>query len=334
MNFLDLYGYFDRTNARLILALNHWLADRPGLYNIALTLTNHGTDVVVALTLCWLWFWPEKPRQSLLGDMQLPPRTPDALPDAAVSTANGSGGVVASGASAGALGVLTRNKAMSGAAIMKLPRLKRSAAPMALSKRAEADLTRLESRAQLLVVGAALMLAYIAARLVGVEVNISRPFATYLPLHEGAYNAGSFQALARRSDGSFPSNHAVLLAALPAALFYWNKPVAAWGWLIFSAVLMVIRVACGFHYPLDMIAGAATGMLFVYLAMSLYRREGFVYRAANASARGFDLSNSPYCYILYAFVALIGLELFLFHLNHIMQTIFSIRGMIIYRFTH
>lgn len=328
--------YAWRANAHILLWLNHWLAARPELYKLAALLTNKGTDVAVVVTLLWLWFWPEKDKP-LVSEVKVVPRRDDMPDDEDVAPASRGGLAVLTRPKATAAKAVAAKAAVAKIAVPKITGGKRvlRGTPAELKRYTVRSLPRLtltESRAQLLVVGAALMSAYIAARLIGVEVNVSRPFATYLPLREGELSLGSFQALARRSDGSFPSNHAVLLAALPTAMFYWNRTVG-WLWAAFSALLTVIRIATGFHYPFDMLVGSLLGMGAVWGAMSVYQREGRLHQWANGLARGFYLSNWPYCYILYFFVAVIGAEVFINHLNAVMQIIFSLRGMIIYRFT-
>jgi len=282
-------------NIRILLALNHTLAADANLYKLAAILTNKGTDVAVVLTLGLLWFWPRRDT-SLLSPAQLSP----------------------AGGERKGLGALLSRKGTSKIDVRHLV------------ARQNSDLTTDESRAQLIVVGLALVTAYVTARLIGVEMNISRPFATYLPLREGDLSRGSFQALAKRSDGSFPSNHAVLLAALPVASFYWNRALG-WSWAVFSALLIVIRVATGFHYPSDMLAGSLLGIFAVLAGMTLYRREGKFFRLANLLAQNFSLSNAPYCYILYFLALAVGAEVFINHLNGAMRVIFEVRGDLLYR---
>lgn len=290
------------TNARVLLWLNHHLAQNPDWYKTALLLTNKGTDVAVLLTLLWLWFWPEPKGQPMFDKAALPNR-------AANTTKFGS--------------LLASLSSLSPARLFSRTSGRRAA----LHAGAPPSLTRIESRAQLLVFGTALMAGYITARLIGVEVNLLRPFLTYLPVQEGV--PGAFDRL--RSEGSFPSNHAVLLGGLMAAFFYWNKALG-WAWAICSVVLMVIRAAVGYHYPLDMVAGAALGVIYVGAAMTLYRTRGWLHGMANMLSRSFELASYPYCYILYFLVALLGAEVFIEHLDHIMYLIFDLRGAFIARF--
>ena len=178
-------------------------------------------------------------------------------------------------------------------------------------------LSREQSRAQVLAFGTALMLGYIMARLIALRFDVPRPFVTYLPVRSGV--EGAFDDL--RTFGSFPSDHAVLLAGLPVALSYWNR-FWCWIWTGLAIVLALTRVAVGFHYPSDMVGGALIGVVMVASLMGIYRSEGQFYRSVNSLANGFDRSNAPYCYILYALLALVGLE-FAMHLQHVLGAIFK-----------
>jgi membrane-associated phospholipid phosphatase len=182
------------------------------------------------------------------------------------------------------------------------------------------SLSRVESRAQFIVMAFAGVSGYITARLLALQFNIQRPFDTYLPVR--APIEGAFTDL--RTYGSFPSDHAVMLALLPVALLYWDRRLAGI-WLVLALLLAATRVAVGFHYPVDILGGAVIGVLYAGVLLSLYRRKGKLHEAANLLARSFDLSNSPYCYLLYFLALLCGLE-FAMHFQHVLDTIFALRG--------
>ena len=183
------------------------------------------------------------------------------------------------------------------------------------SRSPRSPVTRQESRARLLVFAAAGVAAYVASRLIAFSLDVNRPFATYLPVHGVP---GAFEGL--RTFGSFPSDHAALLGALPMALWYWDRR-AARIWIVLAGVLATARVAVGFHYPSDMIAGAAVGVAFTAAAMVLYDRRGTVHRVATWIAGLF--SRSPQCYVLYGLGALVVLE-FAMHFSHLLGLIFML----------
>lgn len=178
-------------------------------------------------------------------------------------------------------------------------------------------ITRQASRARLIVFAGAGMAAFITARLIAFALDVDRPFTTYLPVHG---TPGAFEGL--RTYGSFPSDHAALLAALPLALFSWNRRVA-WMWAGLALLLVVVRVAVGFHYPSDMLAGIALGLAFSAAAMRLFDRSETVHATAIWVAGGF--SRAPQSYALYGLGALVVLE-FAMHFRHVLRLLFVLRS--------
>jgi undecaprenyl-diphosphatase len=71
-------------------------------------------------------------------------------------------------------------------------------------------------------------------------------------------------------DSSFPSNLTAIVFALAAAVFIRNRK---WGgWLLALACIASIgRVYMGVHYPLDILGGAAVGVLSGFIAEGLSR---------------------------------------------------------------
>jgi undecaprenyl-diphosphatase len=59
---------------------------------------------------------------------------------------------------------------------------------------------------------------------------------------------------------SFPSNHASFFFARSFCLLLYSVPVAVAG-LILSCVIGFCRVLCGVHWPSDILAGAAIGLV-------------------------------------------------------------------------
>jgi len=61
--------------------------------------------------------------------------------------------------------------------------------------------------------------------------------------------------------GSFPSGH-TLHAVMAAVVVTQLMPVLAMGFIVLAALIGVSRVALGVHFPSDVAAGAALGVLF------------------------------------------------------------------------
>ena len=85
----------------------------------------------------------------------------------------------------------------------------------------------------------------------------ARPFVT----HPHAVHL--FAAHVR--DSSFPSDHAAAAIAIGIAILLRRK--LGWGLvtLVFAIVLMFGRVALGFHYPSDVLAGAGIGLACAFV---------------------------------------------------------------------
>jgi undecaprenyl-diphosphatase len=81
----------------------------------------------------------------------------------------------------------------------------------------------------------------------------ARPFVA----HRGAVHLFAHHA----ADASFPSDHATASMAIATAFLLRKK--LRWGMLtfIFAVILDFGRVAVGFHYPSDVLGGAAVGAL-------------------------------------------------------------------------
>lgn len=271
-----MLDYLWLINVRLLLSLNHLLADNSQLYKLALFVTDKFADVLTVGTFALLWFWPQA-------------REVPYFLQAAIDENSG-----------------WRFRAMS--------------ALRGAYWRWVFSVSRVESRAQFIVMAFAGVCGYVTARLVALQLDLNRPFKGYLPVR--APIEGAFEGL--RSFGSFPSDHAVLLAILPISLLYWDRGLAGI-WFVLALFLAATRVAVGFHYPVDMLGGALIGIIYGGGLLAIYKRGGKLHFVANILARSFDLSNSPYCYILYFLALLGGLE-FAMHFKHVLETIFTLRA--------
>ena len=66
------------------------------------------------------------------------------------------------------------------------------------------------------------------------------------------------------ASSSFPSNHAAILFALSLLVFYLNRKVGLW-FFILSFLNGLARVIVGVHWPLDILGGALVGLLAAFL---------------------------------------------------------------------
>lgn len=96
------------------------------------------------------------------------------------------------------------------------------------------------------------------------------------PLHEYSIAFVPPHGVSQRVlDGwsSFPSDHAVLFFTLSTGLFFASRRLGALALAYSALVICLPRVYLGFHYPTDILAGAALGVIIgwmgsVYLASS------------------------------------------------------------------
>ncbi|MBI1960977.1 MAG: phosphatase PAP2 family protein [Candidatus Liptonbacteria bacterium] len=90
--------------------------------------------------------------------------------------------------------------------------------------------------------------------------------------------------IAHNGGNAFPSGHATFFFALAAAVFFYSRRVKgdayrithdAWSiWLFgFAAFIGIARVAVGVHWPSDILAGAAIGIISAWVANALIYRK-------------------------------------------------------------
>ncbi|MFH1854798.1 MAG: phosphatase PAP2 family protein [bacterium] len=72
---------------------------------------------------------------------------------------------------------------------------------------------------------------------------------------------GAKEIFFHRPDYSFPSDHATALFALTFGLYLFGYKKAANWFLLYSIIICLARVIIGVHFPLDIVAGIASGLI-------------------------------------------------------------------------
>jgi membrane-associated phospholipid phosphatase len=128
-----------------------------------------------------------------------------------------------------------------------------------------------ENRFRLILVGATLFSIWVSRTDVVEGIRFlyhrSRPFLASPLIHP----------LFLVHEWSFPSGHAITLATLAAAIFYWDKKSGIF-FLGGAAIVSLARVCAGVHYLSDVTAGMVFGFCVGYFAMKLIELHGLVER--------------------------------------------------------
>jgi membrane-associated phospholipid phosphatase len=130
---------------------------------------------------------------------------------------------------------------------------------------------RLFSHTRVALLFCALMLSFIAARGVAAIIQRARPIADQLlqaPIPAAEWlNIKTGLLL----QGSFPSDHAAMFAVVVVGLFVTNRLLGYVG-LIAALFFSVLRVGIGYHWPTDMLAGAALGAIMALGTLAVQER--------------------------------------------------------------
>lgn len=121
----------------------------------------------------------------------------------------------------------------------------------------------------LVAVGGASLLANIVDRLIG----------RARPSHFDEHGAHAFDAFTIDATwASFPSGHASVAGAVAGvAALLW--PTSRWLVLPLGMVVAATRVVTGSHYPSDVVAGFAFGLVFAALVAMVFARLGYLFSA-------------------------------------------------------
>jgi len=92
------------------------------------------------------------------------------------------------------------------------------------------------------------------------------------PLHEPALQLALPPGIGREALagwGSFPSDHAVLYFAVATAIFFADRRAGIFAYVWTTFVTCLPRLYVGYHYPSDIVAGAALGVSIMWAAFRL-----------------------------------------------------------------
>lgn len=69
------------------------------------------------------------------------------------------------------------------------------------------------------------------------------------------------------SENSFPSDHAAYMTAMATAIFFADRKLGILALVWTGAIVLCPRVLLGYHYPTDIVAGAAIGAAIAFVIM-------------------------------------------------------------------
>lgn len=111
----------------------------------------------------------------------------------------------------------------------------------------------------------AVLLAVGTRALLAGSLERPRPFAAFPEIHHLTFGPIS-QINLYGEIYSFPSGHAAVMFAFVGTIFFMGRHNRlATGLFIISVIVITARVVAGFHYPADVIGGAALGLLIGWI---------------------------------------------------------------------
>lgn len=175
-----------------------------------------------------------------------------------------------------------------------------------------------EHRRLVLLVVLSAVLSFVLARPIAAAAARPRPLV-FFPL-ETPIDAAAWQSIvnALGADGAFPSDHAAFWMSLTAGIFVANR---RWGWgaVLATVFFSALRVAVGYHYPSDILAGMALGL--GVFALVYWARDKLIW-LTNPTINLF--SSYPYLAYPLAFFILLDLTQRMSFLFGILATVFGI----------
>ncbi|MEK9180534.1 MAG: phosphatase PAP2 family protein [Patescibacteria group bacterium] len=84
------------------------------------------------------------------------------------------------------------------------------------------------------------------------------------------FDALSLTPLVGESGYTFPSGHAAFFFAMAMTVFFYNRRLG-WWYFAFATIVGLARIFAGVHWPLDILGGAAVGILSGFLIHRLVK---------------------------------------------------------------
>jgi undecaprenyl-diphosphatase len=106
---------------------------------------------------------------------------------------------------------------------------------------------------------AALLLAEVAGKIVGLFHSNQQPFATLAEVN---------QLIDMEVNNSFPSDHTIIFFTM-SVTFWLFKRKHTYVWILLAVLVGISRIWAGVHYPADIAVGAILGSAFAYLGYVL-----------------------------------------------------------------
>jgi undecaprenyl-diphosphatase len=116
------------------------------------------------------------------------------------------------------------------------------------------------------------IVAMSVSSLIGLLYYRDRPFVTHQVL----------QMIKHAANGSFPSDHAIGAFVIATSIYLFRRKHGV-VWLFLAAMIAFSRVWNGVHYPLDVIAGAAIGIISALLVYQLFNQSSFARKSLDHS---------------------------------------------------
>jgi undecaprenyl-diphosphatase len=119
---------------------------------------------------------------------------------------------------------------------------------------------------KLMIFGAiSLALTFIVAKILNQFINNPRPFVV-----------GNFVPLIPHApDNGFPSDHMLLVSAIPAIIIYYSRKYAVLLWII-AIIVGLSRIYVGVHHPLDIEASTAIAIIMTGISHYLLKKHKMI----------------------------------------------------------